>query len=79
MSASRRTWIAGIAALLLALAAAASYAQTRQRQTAPNQGGPLDVIAIDNLPSLLPLEASESFSADLTTQLLNLVDPVAGY
>jgi saccharopine dehydrogenase (NAD+, L-lysine forming) len=36
--------------------------------------GPLDVIAIDNLPSLLPLEASETFSADLTTQLLNLVD-----
>lgn len=37
--------------------------------------GPLDVIAIDNLPSLLPLEASETFSADLTTHLLNLVDP----
>lgn len=37
--------------------------------------GSLDVIAIDNLPSLLPLEASETFSADLTTQLLHLVDP----
>ena len=33
---------------------------------------PLDVIAIDNLPSLLPREASEGFSADLTTQLLAL-------
>lgn len=32
----------------------------------------LDVIAIDNLPSLLPREASEGFSADLTTQLLAL-------
>jgi saccharopine dehydrogenase (NAD+, L-lysine-forming) len=33
---------------------------------------PLDVIAIDNLPSLLPREASEGFSADLTPQLLQL-------
>lgn len=33
---------------------------------------PLDVIAIDNLPSLLPREASEGFSADLTAQLLHL-------
>ncbi len=33
------------AALLVALAAPASYAQTK-RQTAPNQGGPLDVIAL---------------------------------
>ena len=37
-------------------------------------GGPLEVIAVDNLPSLLPLEASETFSADLTTQLLNFTD-----
>lgn len=34
--------------------------------------GPLDVIAIDNLPSLLPREASEGFSADLTPELLAL-------
>jgi saccharopine dehydrogenase (NAD+, L-lysine-forming) len=35
---------------------------------------PLDVIAIDNLPSLLPREASEGFSADLTPQLLGLAE-----
>ena len=28
----------------------------------------LEVIAVDNLPSLLPLEASETFSADLATR-----------
>ena len=33
---------------------------------------PLEVIAIDNLPSLLPREASESFSAELTPHLLGL-------
>lgn len=33
---------------------------------------PLDVIAVDNLPSLLPLEASEGYSADLLRQLLVL-------
>ncbi|EWC62549.1 Saccharopine dehydrogenase [Actinokineospora spheciospongiae] len=32
---------------------------------------PVDVIAIDNLPSLLPREASTAFSADLTPQLLD--------
>jgi saccharopine dehydrogenase (NAD+, L-lysine-forming) len=36
---------------------------------------PLEVIAIDNLPSLLPREASEGFSADLTPHLLGLADP----
>lgn len=36
---------------------------------------PLEVIAIDNLPSLLPREASEGFSADLTPQLLGLAEP----
>jgi saccharopine dehydrogenase (NAD+, L-lysine-forming) len=42
----------------------------------PDRGsGPLDVIAIDNLPSLLPREASEGFSADLTPQLLGLAVP----
>lgn len=35
---------------------------------------PLDVIAIDNLPSLLPREASEGFSADLTPHLLGLAE-----
>lgn len=35
---------------------------------------PLEVIAIDNLPSLLPREASESFSADLTPHLLGLAE-----
>lgn len=30
------------------------------------EGAPLEVIAIDNLPSLLPRESSESFSAELT-------------
>lgn len=34
----------------------------------------LDVIAIDNLPSLLPREASVSFSAELTPQFSDLAD-----
>ena len=34
----------------------------------------LDVIAIDNLPSLLPREASIGFSEELTVQLLGLAD-----
>jgi len=38
-------------------------------------GTPLDVIAIDNLPSLLPREASIAFSAELATHLLTLVGP----
>jgi saccharopine dehydrogenase (NAD+, L-lysine-forming) len=33
---------------------------------------PLDVVAIDNLPSLLPREASAAFSAELTPHLLTL-------
>ena len=36
---------------------------------------PLDMIAIDNLPSLLPLEATIDFSADLTPQLARLGTP----
>ena len=32
------------------------------------------MIAIDNLPSLLPREASEGFSADLTPHLLGLAE-----
>lgn len=35
---------------------------------------PLEVIAIDNLPSLLPREASASFSAELTPLLADLPD-----
>jgi saccharopine dehydrogenase (NAD+, L-lysine-forming) len=39
----------------------------------PEHGtAPLEVIAIDNLPSLLPREASEGFSADLAPHLLGL-------
>lgn len=34
----------------------------------------IDIIAIDNLPSLLPLEASVAFSAELTPQLVSLDD-----
>lgn len=37
-----------------------------------HDNGPLEVIAIDNLPSLLPREASEGFSEDLTPQLIGL-------
>lgn len=36
---------------------------------------PLDIIAIDNLPALLPLEASVSFSAELAPQLRSLGAP----
>ncbi|OQR62595.1 saccharopine dehydrogenase [Streptomyces maremycinicus] len=35
---------------------------------------PLDLIAIDNLPSLLPRESSADFSADLTPRLLDFGD-----
>ncbi|KAI9208989.1 saccharopine dehydrogenase Lys3 [Polychytrium aggregatum] len=35
---------------------------------------PLDVVAIDHLPTLLPREASEVFSADLLPSLLQLAD-----
>jgi saccharopine dehydrogenase (NAD+, L-lysine-forming) len=36
---------------------------------------PLDLIAIDNLPSLLPREASVDFSAELAPHLPALADP----
>jgi len=45
------------------------YGDSAERGSAP-----LDVIAIDNLPSLLPREASEGFSADLTPHLLGLAE-----
>ena len=43
----------------------------RLRAAAP----PLDIIAIDNLPSLLPREASIDFSAELTPHLAALPEP----
>lgn len=39
---------------------------------------PLDVTAIDNLPSLLPVESSEDFAAQLLPSLLALTDIDAG-
>ena len=39
---------------------------------------PLDVMAIDNLPSMLPREVSEDFAAQLLPTLLRLDDPDAG-
>ena len=38
----------------------------------PTSSSPLSVIAIDHLPSLLPREASEAFSAALIPSLLSL-------
>ena len=51
-----------------------SWAQPALRLA--GDGPPLDVIAIDNLPSLVPTEASVAFSADLTPHLLTLGTPV---
>lgn len=45
---------------------------TRRLHPGSQGNPPMDVIAIDNLPSLLPREASEGFSADLLPQLLAL-------
>ena len=39
---------------------------------------PLDVVAIDNLPSVLPRESSEDYAAQLLPTLLTLDDPEAG-
>jgi len=47
---------------------------TRRLHLGGEASPPLDVIAIDNLPSLLPREASEGFSADLTAQLWSLAE-----
>ena len=44
------------------------------RRIADDSGRWIDVIAIDNLPSLVPREASVTFSADLTPHLLGLAD-----
>ncbi len=38
------------------------------------EGPPVSVISIDHLPSLLPREASDTFSNDLLPYLLNLKD-----
>ncbi len=49
------------------------------RRLTGREGGVMDVIAVDNLPSLLPREASVTFSADLTPHLLGLGDhPLVG-
>ncbi len=40
---------------------------------------PLDLIAIDNLPALLPVAASTAFSADLTPQLVGLAAEQGGW
>ena len=39
---------------------------------------PLDVMAIDNLPSLLPVESSQDYAAQLLPSLLTLDRPEAG-
>ncbi|MGB7450416.1 MAG: saccharopine dehydrogenase [Ornithinimicrobium sp.] len=52
--------------------ATTTWAQPVRRFGAADTTSPLDVIAIDNLPSLLPREASVSFSADFTPLLLDL-------
>jgi len=41
--------------------------------------GPMDVIAIDNLPSLLPREASVSFSADFVPLLVDLAERTGAF
>lgn len=51
---------------------------TRRLLDASGDEPPLDLIAIDHLPSLLPLESSEAFSADLLPHLLTLDRPDEG-
>lgn len=46
----------------------------RLREASP-AGPALDLIAIDHLPSMLPVESSEDFSAQLLPHLLQLGDP----
>jgi saccharopine dehydrogenase (NAD+, L-lysine forming) len=43
-----------------------------------HEAPPLDVIAIDNLPSLLPVESSEDYAAQLLPSLLELRDLSSG-
>lgn len=44
----------------------------------PAEGAPLAVMAIDHLPSLLPIESSEDFSAQLLPSLMTLNQPDQG-
>ncbi len=44
----------------------------------PIEGRPLDVVAIDHLPSMLPLESSEDYSRQLMTALMDLKEPEKG-
>ena len=44
----------------------------------PIGGLPLDIIAIDHLPSMLPLESSQDYSAQLVSSLLTLDQPTEG-
>ncbi len=44
----------------------------------PAEGKPLAVMAIDHLPSLLPIESSEDFSAQLLPSLMTLNQPDQG-
>ncbi len=39
---------------------------------------PLDIVAIDHLPSMLPLESSEDYSKQLMTALIDLKEPEKG-
>ena len=54
-------------------AATTTWSDPMRRFGEEAAAGPLDVIAIDNLPSLLPREASVSFSADFTPLLVDLI------
>lgn len=49
-----------------------------QPVTRVHDAPPLDVMAIDNLPSLLPVESSQDFAAQLLPHLLTLDNPGAG-
>jgi saccharopine dehydrogenase (NAD+, L-lysine-forming) len=44
----------------------------------PLASGPLDVVSIDHLPSMIPRESSSDFSTDLLPSLLELADFAAG-
>ncbi|MFT6558380.1 saccharopine dehydrogenase [Sneathiella sp.] len=43
-----------------------------------SEGTPLDVMAIDHLPSMLPLESSEDYSRQLLAALIDLNEPEKG-
>ena len=48
------------------------------KERAAKAAPPLDVMAIDNLPSLLPVESSEDYARQLLPSLLTLDDLKAG-